>query len=500
MTGNMSLFVLIGTSLYLVMMLLVGWWSSGRISNLSDFLVAGRRLPFYLATATLFATWFGAGPCMGSSGTAYEKGLMGVISDPFAAGLSLILAGLFYVALMRRLNLLTVTDIFGRYYSKGSEVFASALMVPVYVGWLGSQLVALGYIFHAFTGMNTVVGILIGTAIVLVYTTAGGMWAVTLTDLMQVVVLCAGFFVIFPQVIGEVGGMSSLVAQTPKEFWRIIPEGIHGASGWFPYVGQWALMGLGCIVGQDLVQRSLASKNEAVAKTSAVTAGLAYIAIGIIPILLGFSARIILGKVNDAELVVPLLAMKFLPPLMLTLFLGALVSAIMSSADSSLLAGTSLVTNNIIRAFRPHISERGLLRTARVTTVVLTVLSMLLALYVKEIYALMVNSWATLLVGLFVPITAALYWKKANKGAAWASMILGTGTWIGYIWIKGGSLGNDDDIFYTAATLGGLASLASYLFVTFVRYAKIPEIKPASAAGHVLEGIPREEPELAEVK
>ena len=182
MLSDSNLIVLIGVIIYMTGMLLVGYWSSRRIHNLADFLVAGRSLPFYLATATLFATWFGAGPCMGSAGTAYSEGLMGVISDPFAAGVSLILAGFFYVAFLRRLKLLTVTDIFGRYYSKNSEIFASLLMVPVYIGWLGSQMVALGYILHALTGIDSLYGIIIGAIIVLLYTIAGGMWAVTLTD------------------------------------------------------------------------------------------------------------------------------------------------------------------------------------------------------------------------------------------------------------------------------------------------------------------------------
>ena len=91
---------------------------------------------------------------MGASGTTYATGLSGVISDPFAAGLSLILAGFFYVALLRRLRLLTVTDIFGKYYSRNAEILASVLMVPVYIGWLGSQMVALGYILNVLTGIT----------------------------------------------------------------------------------------------------------------------------------------------------------------------------------------------------------------------------------------------------------------------------------------------------------------------------------------------------------
>ncbi|OGW74868.1 MAG: hypothetical protein A2Z72_02395 [Omnitrophica bacterium RBG_13_46_9] len=203
----MSGMILLGVSIYMLGMLAVGYWSSKRIKNLADFLVAGRRLPFYLALATLFATWFGAGSCMGASGTAYSRGFLGVISDPFAAGVSLILAGFFYVGFLRRLKLLTVTDIFGKYYSRNSEIFASILMIPVYIGWLGSQMVALGYIMYILTGIDPTLGIILGGIIVLVYTFAGGMWAVTITDFIQVTILVLGLFIIFPVVLNKVGGL-----------------------------------------------------------------------------------------------------------------------------------------------------------------------------------------------------------------------------------------------------------------------------------------------------
>ena len=477
MNSDINMMVLIGVFVYMGVMLAIGYWSSKQIKNLADFLVAGRRLPFYLATATLFATWFGAGSLMGAAGTAYTDGILGVISDPFAAGLSLILAGFFFVALLRRLKLLTITDVFGKYYGKGAEIFASILMVPVYIGWLGAQMVAMGYIMHMLTGVNATFGIILGAFIVLIYTFAGGMWAVTLTDFVQVIILLLGLFIILPATLSHVGGLGTLLKATPKEFLRIIPHN-PGYSGWMTYFGQWGLMGLGCIVGQDLIQRSLASKNERVAKWSAVTAGVGYVLIGFIPITLGFAGRIIFPAIGDSELVVPMLAIKFLSLPVLMLFLGALISAIMSSADSSLLAATSLVAHNIIYNIWPHKRNENFLRQTRYTTIVIAVISMLVALYIKQIYSLMVNSWATLFVGILVPVTAALYWKKANKEAAWASMILGTGTWIGYILIKTGNFTEvADPIFYTAAAYGGIVSLLSYVLVTLVRHKKIPAKK-----------------------
>lgn len=473
----MNRIVFSGVLIYIASMLLIAYWSSKKIKNLTDFLVAGRRLPFYLAVATLFATWFGAGSCMGASGTTYSMGLRGVISDPFAAGLSLILAGFFYVGFLRRLELLTVTDIFGKYYSRNSEIFASILMVPVYIGWLGSQMVALGYILNALTGIDPLIGILIGGFIVLLYTFAGGMWAVTLTDFIQVTVLVLGLLIMLPVVLARVGGLNVLIQSTPKEFWRIIPSN-PGYNGWVSYIGQWTLMGLGCIVGQDLIQRSLASRNEKVAKRSAITAGICYVFIGTIPILLGLAGRLIMPGLKNPEHLMPNLALAYLPSFMLVLFMGALVSAIMSSADSSLLAATSLTTNNIILRIFPNIKKQNILPLARITTIILGVISMGVALYVKQIYHLMVNSWATLFVGIFVPVTAALYWKKANNVAAWISMVSGTLTWLGYIIIKSGNIQEiSDPLFYRAAVYGGAVSLLSYVLATLLRYKEIEPIK-----------------------
>lgn len=484
----MNLSVISGVVVYMAAMLAVGYFSSRKIKNLADYLVAGRRLPYGLAVATLVATWFGAGSCMGASGTVYTDGILGVVSDPFAAGLSLILAGMFYVGFLRRMKLLTVTDIFGVYYSRSSEIFASVLMIPVYIGWLGAQMVAIGYIMKVLLGINPTTGVLIGSAIVLIYTYAGGMWSVTLTDLIQVVMLITGMIIMVPIILGQesIGGISGLLDKTPPEFLDFYPKDA-GYAGWVSYLGQWLLMGLGCIVGQDLVQRSLSSKNEQVAKRSAVSSGVIYICMGFMPITVGLAGRILMPELGDPEMLMPEMAMKFLNPFMTVLFMGALISAIMSSADSSLLAATSLATENIILKFKPDLNDAEKLRLARIVTVIIAVFSLGVALWVDQIYALMVNSWATLWVAIFAPVTFALYWKKANNLAAWVSMVAGTGVWLGYIFVASGSfIEIDDVIMYTAATYGGFVSILSYVMVTLFRYRYINSVHLASEEPEVV--------------
>lgn len=443
---------------YLSLMLWIGYRAKSRIHGLGDFLVADRKLPFYLACATLFATWFGGGTCMGSAGAAYEGGVLGAIADPYAAGVGLIIAGFFYVGVLRKMELLTVTDVFGRYYSRRSEVFASILMLPVYIGWLGSQMIAVGYVSEAMLGIDATLGTLVGAAFMVAYTRAGGLWAVTHTDFYQVIIVVAGLVILAPIVIAAAGGWSELTRVTPPDAWRFFPRGAETMS-WAGYLGRWCLGGLGVVVGQDLIQRALAARTPSIARTSAVTAGVLYLVFGSIPVLLGIAGRALVPDLADAEMVVPALATRFLPPILLGLFIGALISAIMSSSDSALLAAAALISHNVVHRSRPSMTDAQILSVTRWVTIAVAAVALLLALRVQSIYTLMLNSWATLFVCILVPVTAALYTKRPSTQAAWASMIVGALVWGGYLVHYGVA----DERFYEATLFGGLGSLAAYL-------------------------------------
>lgn len=445
--------IIFGIGIYLLLMILVGFWSSRRVKAMSDFLVAGRRLPMWMATATLLATWFGAGSSMGVSATVYSDGVYGVLADPFAASISLVIAGVFFVGMLRRLKCLTVTDIIERRYGKLAGIYTSAWMIPVYVGWLGAQLLGMGTIMHVLSAgeVSTTFGTLLGAAIILIYTYAGGMWAVTLTDIIQVSLIIVGLFLIIPGALSQAGGFDAVYNQIPAEQLSLaVQSSVEGQpplfTDWTYYIGSWIIMGLGCAVGQDVIQRSLSSKNERVAVSSAVVSGFMYMMIGLVPIVIGFVARVVLPQYgitpetlgdNAENQVLPQMAIIILGnihPVILTVFLAALVSAIMSSADSSLLAGASLLCNNVIAPMCPRLnSDRSLLKMTRFATVLLTLLALFLATQVTSIYNLMVNSWASQLVIVFVPIVGALYVKKSGKATAWAAMTTATAIWLGYV-------------------------------------------------------------------
>jgi SSS family solute:Na+ symporter len=424
-----NLSIIIGLSAYVLVTLLVGLYAGRRVKGSADFIVAGRRLGIVLATGTLAATWFGGGIVIGAASQAYSHGFMGVIADPFGAALCLFLAGFFYVRMMRRMGLTTIAGFFEIRFGQDAGLVAALCTIPAYVGWVASLMVAFGRILQAVAGLEPTTGICIGAAIVLIYTTVGGMWAVTLTDFIQVIVLTVGLLIITPLLISDMNGWSAIRAQIPDDRFYLYPRSAE-FSAWFAYARDWLVIGLGNLAGQDLIQRSLSSKNESVAQNSAYLSGILYMTVGMLPVFLGISATLIFPNLADPDLVMMELGMKYLSPVFLALFLGALVSALMSSADSALLAPASVIGWDLVRYFKPETEERRILQICRVSVPVLGLFSLYLALAHNTVYSLMVNSWSILLATLFVPLTAGIWWPKANLLGALSSMISGFIAWL----------------------------------------------------------------------
>jgi len=287
---------------------------------------------------------------------------------------------------------------------------------------------------------------------VLFYTCAGGMWAVTLTDVVQIGIMVIGLIVIFPGAVSLAGGSDELLASLTQAD-SLLPVDAQNFNDYVYYIGSWIIMGLGCMVGQDLVQRSLASKNSNVAVASSVLSGFFYIIIAALPITIGIAARIILPRYGITEetmgaglenQVLPRIAILVLgdsSPFFLTVFIAALTAAIMSSADSSLLAGASLLCNNVLAPLFPKLQEKWLLVSTRIAVIVLTVVALIIAIWVKSIYNLMIGSWISQLVIVFLPVMIALYVPKATRNTVWATMISGTVVWLGYTFIASSGSG-----------------------------------------------------------
>src|SRR5574343_2088491 len=198
--------------MYLAVTVGIGLYASTRVKNAKDFAAGGRSMPFHIVAAMVFATWFGSEAVLGIPATFIEEGFAGIIEDPFGSFGCLMLVGLIFARPLYRMNLLTIGDFFRKRYGPHVEIFTSLVIIGSYLGWVAAQLTALGVVFNVLSdgSITTTQGMLIGTAIVLLYTLFGGMWSVALTDFMQMIIIVAGL-VYLTWLIGDMAGGADVV-------------------------------------------------------------------------------------------------------------------------------------------------------------------------------------------------------------------------------------------------------------------------------------------------
>ena len=468
--------ILAGAVLYVIVLMAVGFYASRNVRDSTDFIVAGRRLPLWLCVFTVFATWFGSGTLIGAAGAAFSNGIPGVLSNPIGSAICLFLAGLFYVRILRRMRLLTLPDLFRQRFGKWAEFLCAVCIIPAYVGWVASIFVAFGYVLHTIAGVDTTTAIVISAAVTLTYTFAGGMWAVSLTDFVQALVIIVGLVVLYPLVLGDVGGLSGLVARAPPGHFSLLPD--NHIKDWLWFLQALLVIGLGNIASQDLLQRAFGARDERVAQWSMYIATFLYTTIAMIPVLLGIAGRVIMPDIGDPEFILPSLGMKYLPPLAMAVFVGALFSALMSSADGGVLAPASIFGQNILRAFKHDMSERELLWSIRWAILGVGLFALVTALYFQNVYTLMVKSFSILFVGLIIPMTAALYWPRANNPGAVASILVGMGSWLA-LEVAG--------IDYPADLIAAGLGLITLVVVTLATQRRVPALPLTDVDGKSLQ-------------
>jgi len=431
--------------LYLVVSIGIGMYAATKVKNTEDYVSAGRSLPMFLVIAMVFATWFGAETVLGIPATFLDENLGGTISDPFGASLALILFGLFFARKLYRMNLLTLGDFFRKRYNRPVEVVISIAIALSYLGWVSAQVTALGLVFNVLSNnaISQAEGIMIGTAVVLLYTLYGGMWSVALTTFVQMTIIVIGLLWIAKLVgdMPEVNGLAPVVEHAANagkfQFW---PEANWAAI--ITFVAGLLTMGFGSVPQQDVFQRANSSKNETIAVWGTVIGGSAYFLFAAVPIYLTYSATLVDPAMtsellaHDAQLVLPTFVKTHLPLLAQIVFYGALLSVIMSTASGTLLAPSITLSENVIKEFMPQhrMSQKKLLWVTRIVVLLFSLLVVAYSLWALQsetsIHQMVENAYKVTLACAFVPLVAGLYWRKANNTGAALSIVLGLVAWI----------------------------------------------------------------------
>lgn len=412
--------------LYVVLQLVVGVVVSRRIRNEDDYLVAGRSLGPVLATASVFATWFGAETCVGAAGQVYAKGLGAVSADPFGYGLCLLLMGVLLAGPLWRRGVVTLADLFRERYSPAVERAVAVLIIPGSLLWAAAQIRAFGTVVAMTGGMSPEAGMVIAIAIVLVYTATGGMLADAYTDVLQGGVLIGGLIVLLVVALPDLGGLLESTAPAAE---TTSPE---APTGWtaLTTLNDWAIPVLGSLFAQELIMRISSSRSARLAQRATVGAGVIYLLVGVIPVVLGLLGRTVVPGIDHADAVLPAVTRHYLGELGFLVLSGALISAILSTVDSALLACGSLVAHNLLPASVRQRSERTALRVARGSVVGLGLVAYGLAHGSDSVHGLVQEASAFGSAGVFVIGTLALSSRVGGPASALTALGLGAVSWL----------------------------------------------------------------------
>jgi len=412
---------------YVVIMFAVSLWARGRIETEEDYLVAGRRLPLWLAWPSLFATWFGAGTLLTAAEEVRADGLRAAALDPFGAGVCLVLAGLFFAKPLWKMNLLTLADFYRRRFGPKAELFSALIMVPSYFGWIAAQFVALAGVLQLFFGLDPAWGVLLVAIVGTGYTLIGGMWSVTLTDAIQVALVLLGLGALAFNVAAHLGdgapvaGLQRVLTETPSDKLVLIPS--ETAVVFLPWLAAFSAGALGNLPGQDLMQRVFASRSANTARAACLVAGGVYLSVGLVPLFLALSVDLL--GVAPGGSILPALAELFLQPAVAIIFVVAVMSAVLSTIDSAILSPAGVLAQNIL----PRVSRLPSLRLNQLSVVGVAVASLALAYGGQNAYELLESAYELGVAGLLVPMVMGVYVKRGGETAALASMGCGMLVW-----------------------------------------------------------------------
>lgn len=424
--------------LYWAISVAIGLIASLKVKNTADFAAAGHALPMYVVTATVFATWFGAEAVLGAPATFLQEGLAGVVADPFGSSMCLILVGLFFAKPLYQKKYLTIGDFYRERYGRTVEVLITLCIAASYLGWVAAQIMALGLVFNVVSGgeISRDVGMLIGSGSVLIYTMFGGMWAVAVTDFLQMIIIVLGLLYIGYEVTNLAGGVSTVVQHANNAgLFEFFPKANFAEI--IGFISALCTMMLGSIPQQDVFQRVTSSKTVQIAQRAAILGGILYFCFAFLPMILAYSAHLLTpemvqeGLKTDSQLILPQLILSHTPLVAQIIFFGALLSAIKSCASATLLAPSVSFSENIIKGFFKELKPAQYLLIMRLTTLVFAVIVTIIAMDSKlSIFKMVESAYKVTLVAAFVPLLCGVYWTRATPMGGLLSVTFGIVSWL----------------------------------------------------------------------
>jgi len=395
------------------------------IQNPDDFFVAGRMLPPFILAATMTATNVNLYSFIGQSGKAYEQGIS-IIWHTWTGNMALVLAGLFILPILRRLEIRTIPEFLEARYGLGMRVLIAVLWIFRLSFWLGIVLYTGATAAVVITGTGEgsyIIWALIFSVITIIYTAAGGMWSVVFTDVLQFSLMLLGALIFFPIIMIHVGGFSGIAKNLSPSYLELVPQ--TGQLNWAFILAIFLLGIQWACTDQGMLQRAFSGKDVKTVAKGLILSGIQTTPFALLWYMPGLAARVIDPGIQTADTVIPTMLSRFIPMGIFGIIICGLLSAQMSTISSNINATATLFTSDIYqRVLRKKASSKQVIVVARIMTLLVGFFMVGFSFFAKKLGA--VNAYLTLIgitdMPLFiVGIVYGIFWKKAN----WLGAIAG---------------------------------------------------------------------------
>ena len=416
---------------YLAVCAAIGVWAMRRTHSPADFFIAGKSLgPTVIILATMSSIMSGFG-FVGGPGLVFDSGISSLWMT-FTATLSMPLA---WTMLGKRLRLLgevreilTLPDAVAARYGGRWPRFAMAVAILLgVIGYLGTQIMAVGIVLVAVLDVDLYVALLIGLGVLAFYSVAGGIVAGVYTDLFQGALMVVASLAVTWYAIDTAGGLAAISAT----LWNMDPNfiGPWGTRGPLTAVSWYLLFTLGGVGQPHGITKFLMVKDVRDLRWGALFTGPCYAILSMLWMSIGLSMRTLVEKgvqapLDSPDLAAPVFLLSYAPPLLAGLVFAGLLAAIMSTADSFLNLGAAAVVRDIPTALQGRPMRRELF-WSRLVTGALLLFSALFALYMENLIALLGTfGWGTFAAAIFPSVAIGMNWKRATGSATVASIAI----------------------------------------------------------------------------
>jgi len=410
---------------YLICVMAIGVYSSKKAKTLNGFFLADRKMGGLFVVGSLGATIIGGSNTIGMAGLGFKQGLVGSLWL-LVGSFGLIIISIFLAGKLREFSLYTLPELLEKQYDEKVKLAASILICLAWIGIVAGQMIAAGTLLTVLIPASLPFLIVLFFLVLTSYTILGGQYSIIRTDFVQLLIIVAGIILAALLAWLQVGGLIGLRDQLPGEFFSF-PTRVD--FSWLDLLSLIILVGSTYLVGPDIYSRLFCAKDAKTAKLSAFSAGIIIIPLAFLITTVGMCARVLFPEIQPEE-AFPMIIKEVLPGGVGGLVIASLLAALMSSADTCLLTTSAILTMDIYRPyFGGPLTEKRLLALSRWAVILVGLLSLMIALWIKGVIAALLLGYTVFTSGLAIPIVAGFYQEKLrlNSTGALAAIIGGGG-------------------------------------------------------------------------